>query len=62
MLTEIQISTEDVNRIVVSDLKDAFSWNLPDDHTALLNAIEVVLAHYMRPSEYTAWFQARGRA
>ena len=59
----IELSIDDLNRIVVSDLKDAFSWNLDNQEaeTELMNAIEVVLQYYMNPSEYTEWFQARGR-
>ena len=59
----IELSIEDINQIVVSDLKDAFSWNLDNQEaeTELMNAIEVVLQYYMNPSEYTEWFQARGR-
>ena len=59
----IELSIDDLNRIVVSDLKDAFSWNLDNQEaeTELLNAIEVLLQYYMSPSEYSEWFQARGR-
>jgi hypothetical protein len=59
----IELSIEDINQIVVCDLKDAFSWNLDNQEaeTELMNAIEVVLQYYMNPSEYTEWFQARGR-
>lgn len=59
----VEISSDDINQIVVSDLKDAFSWNLDNQEaeTELMNAIEVVLQYYMKPSEYKEWFQARGR-
>ena len=59
----IELSIDDLNRIVVSDLKDAFSWNLDNQEaeTELLNAIEVLLQYYMNPSEYTEWFQTRSR-
>jgi hypothetical protein len=58
----IEISGEDLNRIVVDELQDAFKWNLDDEsQNELLNAIEVLLAYYMKPSEYSAWFVSRGR-
>lgn len=59
----IELSIDDLNRIVVSDLKDAFSWNLDNQEaeTELLNAIEVLLQYYMSPSEYSEWFQTRSR-
>jgi hypothetical protein len=59
----IDLSIDDINQIVVSDLKDAFSWNLDNQEaeTELMNAIEVVLQYYMSPSEYSEWFQTRGR-
>jgi hypothetical protein len=58
----IELSGEDINRIIVDDLQDAFNWNLDsEDKNELLNAIEVMLQYYMKPSEYSEWFKIRGR-
>ncbi len=59
----IEIPTDDVNRIIVNDLKYVFRWKLDDeeDDCELLNAIEVVLAYYMESNEYKEWFETRGR-
>ena len=59
----IEIPTDDLNRIIVNDLKYVFRWKLDEeeDDCELLNAIEVLLAYYMSPSEYSEWFQTRGR-
>jgi hypothetical protein len=59
----IEIPTDDVNRIIVNDLKYVFRWKLDDeeDDCELLNAIEVVLAYYMESNEYKEWFKTRGR-
>lgn len=59
----IEVSREDVDQIVVSDLQDAFKWNLDNEESKreLLDAIEVLLTYYMTPSDYSAWFVSRGR-
>ena len=58
----IELSGEDINRIIVDDLQDAFNWNLDsEDKNEVLNAIEVLLAYYMKPSDYSEWFKIRGR-
>ena len=58
----IELSGEDINRIIVDDLQDAFKWNLnSEEENELLNAIEVMLQYYMKPSEYSEWFKIRGR-
>jgi hypothetical protein len=58
----IEIPTDDVNRIIVKDLQDAFRYNLDsEDKEELLDAIEVVLSYYMSSSEYKEWFKTRGR-
>ena len=59
----IELSIEDINKIVVSDLKDAFNWHLDNEESEyeLMNAIEVILSYYMKPSDYSEWFQTRGR-
>ena len=59
----IELSIDDINQIVVSDLKDAFNWHLDSEESEheLMNAIEVILSYYMKPSDYSAWFVARGR-
>ena len=58
----IELAGEDINRIIVDDLQDAFKWNLnSEEENELLNAIEVMLQYYMKPSEYSEWFKIRGR-
>ena len=58
----IELSGEDINRIIVDDLQDAFKWNLDSEgENELLNAIEVMLQYYMKPNEYSEWFKTRGR-
>jgi hypothetical protein len=58
----IEVSRQDLDQIMVKDLQDAFRYNLDsEDKEELLNAIEVVLAYYMSPSEYKEWFKTRGR-
>ena len=58
----IELAGEDINRIIVEDLQDAFKWNLDsEEENELLNAIEVMLQYYMKPSEYSEWFKTRGR-
>ena len=58
----INLFREDINGIIVEDLQNAFKYNLKDEsQNELLNAIEVLLAYYMKPSEYSAWFVSRGR-
>ena len=59
----IELSIDDINQIVVSDLKDAFNWHLDNEESEyeLMNAIEVILSYYMKPSDYSEWFITRGR-
>ena len=59
----IELSIDDINKIVVSDLKDAFNWHLDSEESEheLMNAIEVILSYYMKPSDYSEWFRTRGR-
>lgn len=59
----IELSIEDINKIVVEDLKDAFNWNLDNQESEreLMDAIEVVLQYYMKPSDYSTWFTTRKR-
>ena len=59
----IELSIDDINKIVVEDLKGAFKWNLDNEEAEeeLMNAIEVILTYYMKPSDYSAWFVSRGR-
>jgi hypothetical protein len=59
----IELSIEDINQIVVSDLQDAFNWHLDSEESEyeLMNAIEVILSYYMKPSDYSEWFKTRGR-
>ena len=63
MKTTIEIPIDDVNRIIVNDLKYVFRWELGNEEheTELMNAIEVVLAYYMESSAYKEWFKTRGR-
>ena len=59
----IEVSGEDITRIIVEDLKNAFKWNLDNQESEreLMDAIEILLAYYMKPTEYSAWFTTRGR-
>ena len=58
----IELAGEDINRIIVEDLQDAFKWNIDSEgENELLNAIEIMLQYYMKPSEYSEWFKIRGR-
>ena len=59
----IELSTDDITNIVAEDLKDAFAWNLDNQESEreLMDAIEVVLQYYMKPSEYSEWYKNRGR-
>jgi hypothetical protein len=59
----IELSIEDINQIVVSDLQDAFNWHLDSEESEheLMNAIEVILSYYMKASDYSEWFKTRGR-
>lgn len=58
----IEISSEDLSQIIVNDLKHNYKWHLDsEEDRELLDAIEVLLAYYMKPSEYSAWFVSRGR-
>ena len=58
----IDISPEDHSEMVAISLKESYKWTLEHAYEEeLLNAIEVLLAYYMKPSEYSAWFVTRGR-
>lgn len=54
----IEVSRTDTDHIIVADLKNEYYLN--DDNTELRSGIEVVLQHYMKPTEYAEWFRARG--
>ena len=54
----IEVSRTDIDHIIVADLKNQYSLN--EDNRELMNAIEVVLQYYMKPTEYTEWFRAKG--
>lgn len=59
----IEVSRTDTDHIIVADLKNEYSMmvdlNRKDDEQ-VMNAIEVVLKHYMGPTEYAEWFRVRG--
>ena len=56
----IELSGEDINKIIIEDLKDAYNYNLDNGaEEELKNGIEVVLQYYMKPSEYAEWFRGR---
>lgn len=58
----IELNTEQIDDIIVEDLKEAYKTNLEEPaFPEILDALEVVLAYYMKPSEYTRWFLYRGR-
>jgi len=59
----IELSIEDINRMVVEDLQNTFKWHLDDEEAQreLMDAIEVLLSYYMKSSDYSAWFVSRGR-
>ena len=58
----IELSSEDLSQIIVNDLKHNYKWHLDSEgDQELLDAIEVLLAYYMKPSDYNEWFKIRGR-
>lgn len=58
----IELSSEDLSQIIANDLKHNYKWHLDSEgDQELLDAIEVLLAYYMKPSEFSAWFVTRGR-
>ena len=62
MKKTFEFNTEQIDDIIVEDLKEAYKTNLEDPaFPEILDALEVVLSYYMKPSEYTEWFRQRGR-
>ena len=58
MKYNIELSIEDINNIVVQDLKDAYNWNLDNEaEHELRKAIEVILSYYMKPDDQ--WLLSR---
>jgi hypothetical protein len=58
----IELHVEQIDQIVVEELQESYKTNLEDPiSTYILDALEVVLAYYMNPSEYAVWFTNRGR-
>ena len=58
----IELHVEQIDQIVVEELQESYKTNLEDPISPeILDALEVVLAYYMNPSEYTVWFTNRGR-
>jgi hypothetical protein len=58
----IEISSEDLSQIISNDLKHNYKWHLDSkEDYELLDAIEVMLQYYMKPSDYNEWFKTRGR-
>lgn len=58
----IELNVEQIDQIVVEELQESYKTNLEEPaFPEILDALEVVLAYYMKPSEYTRWFLKRGR-
>jgi hypothetical protein len=59
---KVEVSSEDIHRIIREDLINSYKENLDDPFLPeILNALEVVIEYYSSPSEYSEWFQNRGR-
>ena len=55
---KVEIDVEEITRIVSESLQLDYEYNAPYENpefTGLLNAIEIVLSYYMKPSEYDKW-------
>jgi len=62
MSRTIQLQHEQVDMLLKEELIAAYKDNLDDPFSPeILDAIEVLLGYYMKPSDYTEWFQNRGR-
>jgi hypothetical protein len=62
MKKTFELNTEQIDDIIVEDLQEVYKSNLEDPaFPEILDALEVVLAYYMIPSEYSVWFVNRGR-
>ena len=62
MKKTFELNTEQIDDIIVEDLKEAYKTNLEEPISPyILDALEEVLAYYMIPSEYSVWFVNRGR-
>lgn len=58
----IELTGDQIDDIIVEDLQEVYKSNLEDPaFPNILDALEVVLSYYMKPSEYTEWFESRGR-
>jgi hypothetical protein len=58
----IELTGDQIDSIIVEDLQEEYKSNLEDPASSeILDALEVVLAYYMKPSEYSVWFVNRGR-
>jgi predicted RNase H-like nuclease len=58
----IELVTEQIDSIVKEDLLEAYRHNVEDPYSdEILDALEIVLQYYMKPSEYFEWFPNRGR-
>ena len=58
----IELTGDQIDDIIVEDLQEVYKSNLEDPaFPEILDALEVVLAYYMKPSEYSVWFVNRGR-
>lgn len=58
----IELTGDQIDSIIVEDLQEVYKDNLEDPaFPEILDALEVVLAYYMKPSEYSVWFTNRGR-
>lgn len=55
---KVEIDVEEITRIVSESLQLDYEYNAPYENPefpGLLNAIEIVLSYYMKPSEYDKW-------
>jgi hypothetical protein len=58
----IELNGDQIDSIIVEDLQEVYKDNLQDPALpGILDALEVVLSYYMKPSDYTEWFQIRRR-
>ena len=58
----IELTGDQIDSIIVEDLQEVYKDNLQDPaFPNILDALEVVLSYYMKPSEYTEWFESRER-
>jgi hypothetical protein len=53
---------EEVQSLVRKDLMETYNENLEDPYSPeILDALEVVIQYYTKPSEYAEWYRHRRR-